>query len=717
MNAVDDGDPPSQEPPTTEVNVVDDGDPPSQEPSTAEVNSADDGDPPSQEPPTTEVNAADDGDPPPQEPPTTEVNVVDDGDPPSQEPSTAEVNVVDDGDPPSQEPSTAEVNAADDGDPPLQEPPTTEVNVVDDGDPPLQESPVSNQSSSDKEEYKRYETEQDTVKGQRSPRKIGARRSIHKSGPLRSCNGVSVSPFTPKPELRCRQPLGSQHWEIFLSVPQECDIKSVHHDETELFAQNGEYRPLTFSGILVIVYDDDTKDEIPLYDRTCLIFKLQKDWQGDGRKTSAITQGHFIVFVPIEYTRVGVALVEADKCIDTNYLAHYFFNSQDTQAGTLGGFEEFDVPSTQAGYALCGEVIHDDSEDGGLFVGTIPRLVPAKGIVWARVGEEKTNGWQGENFNPTDKTLKDVLGERHGRFYVRVYNESVRLIDSGEFRYIASLKKIVINGVPYSRKMLVAPTPCGHSPSTLQFIANDGATIGAKLKTATPFVTVGSDGTAKIAPHPNGDETTWVIDGVDVVIKLPRLWWRIVLPDRDPVCWGDKPMRLSRDEFRSLSHANLEVRVPAFIRDVQAGFKRLDQKFPVENDRSNLRRVSLPIAAFVDYEEIDKPLTGDVGLKIRCGEVEIVLIDITSEHQKLTMLCSNTSNAVQESPQFTKGLRAHVKCSSGRMRYGRGFSCGELQAAGISKAEAVSMSLTVDMRRRSMHSLNIESLKEVERNA
>ena len=641
----------------------------------------------------------------------------------------------------------------------------------------------------------------------RGPRNIRGRREASTSPPNEPSGGRRT--FKPKPELICRRsPIDSWQWDMILSIPQECNVARVSHGDHELTAKNSEYCLTSFSGSLAIEYGDGTNDEMSLVGDAPLIFKLRNEWQGDGRRISGITRGHFVVVAPSKWTRKGSAPVSPESCTDTDYTAHFFFIDQDDETG---GFEEHPLSLTQTGFVLEGERLHDDSEDGDLFVGDALTLKPAEGIVWARVGGEATNAWPGENFNPADRTLGGVLGNRQGRFYIRVYDESVSLADSGEFRYCADLQEIRVKGESYSQDMLLAPSLDGHSEATLQFVDVQGATIQPKLKVENPHVDVAPDGTALLAPHPECDETTWLLapnGSVEVVIRLPRVWWRIVRPNAGPGCWCDKAFSMSRDEFREQAEAEVQIRVPSSIKNVRAGFgsgKDLDQSFRVEH---GLRQVSLPLNAFVDYEQIDEASTDEVSLNIRCSDVEIVLMHIIPDPpppvpeppqpepeppQPEPELPQSEPEPPQpepeppqpepespqpdpespqpdpespqpepeppqpepESPQpepeppqpepeppqpepeppqpepeppqpepeppqpepaeppQVPERSAYVKRPDGSLRYGKGFSRRELQAVGMTNADAARLSIPTDLRRRTAHRANIEALDEV----
>ena len=545
------------------------------------------------------------------------------------------------------------------------------------------------------------------------PREIGGRRTKStQTADTVNRDARDRSTFKPRPELICRSSSGSWQWEIMLSAPRECNITEVRQNNTPLSAENGEYRLSNFSGSLFIKYADiEKKESFSLFDdKAPLIFKLQNDWAGSGRKISGITQGHFIVIAPCEWTRTGHVPVESTQCVDTNYLAHYFFKDKDDITNDVGGFEECAIALTQSGFQLSGKYIIDDSDDGRLFVGTPPVLEPKLGLTWARVGEEDKLGWSGENFKPAVKPLGQVMGQRQGRFFLRVYDDEM-LIDSGEFRYCKDLDEIQVNGQPYSQDLLLVPSSDGHSLALLRLVGTRDNTIIPALKKNNPHAVVAPDGIVAVAPCQEGDEVTMSLKSengsVDVVIKLPRIWWRLKRTNNDLNSWSDTPLVMTREEFRELAYANavIELQLPSHIRNVYAGFENdIDRSIPVAK--------GLLLADFVDYAEIGSSLNGVAALRVQCDEKTILtLIQVTAD------LPPTKPDRSPELHLASKEYAAHVKRAGGSWRCGKGFSRGELQEAGLTVTDAARLHIRVDKRRRGVHQTNISTLNEVKNNA
>ena len=302
------------------------------------------------------------------------------------------------------------------------------------------------------------------------PRRIGGRRGHDLTSVERSPKDDAKGKrrFMPRPHLICRQERGSWRWEVVLSVDDECNIAEVQHDGSEpLPIVNGECCLSSFIGSLSTVLADGQRLEFALFDGRPMVFKSRNNWDGDSRKVEGITNGYFIVIAPREWKRTGCPPVEPAECTDTNFTAHYFFRGRGESAGDVDGFEEYETVLTRSGLDFIGDRVFDDSEDGELFVGPVPKLNPLSGTAWARVGEEKKGGWQGENFKPAEQFLADVLNVRQGQFFVRVYDDDTKLLDSDEFRYLRDLREIRVNGEPYSANTLLVPPSTGHSRTEL----------------------------------------------------------------------------------------------------------------------------------------------------------------------------------------------------------------------------------------------------------
>ena len=158
----------------------------------------------------------------------------------------------------------------------------------------------------------------------RSPHDIGGQRGTQRQKNPPSPNNNSRRVPTPRPELICREAQGTQKWEVILSVPKECNVETVRHDNKHLEALNGEYCPSSLTGCLSVEYTDCKKtDTFSLYDDKPMIFKLKGDWAGDGRKIDGITKGCFIVIAQSEWERTGRIPIEPAYCTDIGFKAHY----------------------------------------------------------------------------------------------------------------------------------------------------------------------------------------------------------------------------------------------------------------------------------------------------------------------------------------------------------------------------------------------------------
>ncbi len=388
----------------------------------------------------------------------------------------------------------------------------------------------------------------------------------------------------------------------------------------------GEWRLSTFAGEISVSFGNGDSIDVPLFNqKSPMIFKLSDDWTGDGHRVRAMTKGHFILIAPEGWAREGHVPVAPEACSDTGFKAHFFFRDGSESEAETGGFPEHEIALTASGFELHGQSIFDDSEDGDLFVGDPPKLRASPGVVWARVGEERKDGWRGENFKPAGKELGDVLGQRQGRFFIRVYDAD-GLLDSGQFRYLRDLRQILVNEAPYTPQTLLVPPPTGHPPTEVWFVGADGAAIAPNLPSDAPRAAE-VEGNVELKPDPDADDFTCALETgggrADIVLKLPRVWWRLGQDgDEAEGPWRDSEITMTRREFREAAERNavVRLRVPKRVKSVRVGFgDEVDRAYPSKrsqererNDTDRRAYVQLPLSDFGDYTQIDQWLAGDV---------------------------------------------------------------------------------------------------------
>ena len=419
-------------------------------------------------------------------------------------------------------------------------------------------------------------------------------------------------------------------WEIALSVDDSA--KSVEHNGNPLSIKDGEFPLTSFTGSLSVFLTDGRKTIVSLFDNRPLIFKLNKDWTGTGRKVPRITIGHFIVIAPGDLVRRGHVPIEPESCSDPTFMAHYFFRKGSESTEEIGGFEECEIDTITSGFELAGKRVCDDSEMGDLFVEAPPHAFIASQVVWARVGEERAGGWSGENYKPAERTLAHILDGRQGSFFIRVYDKET-ILDSGNFRYFKSLREILVNGELYSKDLLLVPPPEGHHPTNIRIIDADGKPLQPILPPEAE-AELARNNDLIVRPHPNADEISFELESgkgrVEITLHLPRIWWLMEREDGiGEEKWRSTPFKMTRLEFKEFadSKAILRLRLPKRIRSVNVGFDD-------ETDRNYTKRadeVALPLEDYVDYSQIDQRLTKDSLFNVRFGQKELTLIKVVAD--------------------------------------------------------------------------------------
>lgn len=678
-------------------------------------------------------------------------------------------------------------------DPPPGEPPSQE-DPPDPGPAEEPEPPENTDEDGDENpppEEDENEEEPPSTPPPKAPLEHGGRRNRSNPPPsvINKPDSESPPPLRPggRPELICRKALESSHWSLTLSIPSGANITSVMQSGAPLDASTGACKIPSVASGLTIVHESGETTDMPLFDSGPLIFKFSKNWSGDGRKVRAVTKGHFIIVAPRDWHRTGKVPVEPEACEDPGFTAHYFYRRSDSVEEDAGGFEEWAPELTDSKFRLEGNVLFDCHDRGDLFGGDVPQLRCGSEVAWARVGNEGGGAWRGENFNPSERELADVLNGRQGSFFVRVYDKNATLLDSGEFRFAKHLKQILINGEPFSRTSLLLPSADGHPRAKLQFVDADGTVKQPRLDEDSAGSKLMPDGTIVINRHPGSDHLRCaLVDAeysVEVAIVIPRIWWRLEGGGEASKRWRDKAFALSRSEFRRRAHKGqgLRIRLPQCVKAVQAGFgEDLDSRYP--NDGSGCL---IPLLEFVDSQQVDEVLLEDALFNLQldrssADSVELPIMRLTADPLpepppeiiefkavttagagKLTATlhwttrnaggasariepdigevdlngsvdvrpggtgtytlkltkpgfpAATRSVACMIQPRARPGLqpRPQVIRTGGGWRCGNGFSRGEVRAVGFTRSTAAWAAIPVDKRRRSTHSINVESLR------
>lgn len=473
----------------------------------------------------------------------------------------------------------------------------------------------------------------------RPPREIAGRRGAGASGASSSEPTALAprAPRAPRAELMCRK--DGMLWEVFLSTTDDYELEDVRHGPKSLDHKDGKCALTSLSGSLTAAVGGGEPLQIDLAndDRT-MIFKLRADWQPPGRLVHGITQGHFIVVAPADWERTGYVPVEPAYCTDRSFRAHYVHRTRDGSGDV--GFEGRKISLNRASVDLEGHAVFDDRDAGALFGGSAPpTLANAHGIEWARVGEEDGGSWPGENFRPPSRGLPDVLCDRQGRFYVRLYDKESRLL-SDEFRYLRGLREVRVNEQPYTERTVLLPEPTGHPPTKVRFVSEE-AHVSINLPSQATHARVDGD-CIVVDPVPEADMVSCVLasptgEQVKVELRLPRVWWRLELPAStvgELGDWLDKPICITRQEFREYAErdTNLRVLLPRRVKGAHIGFdQEVDRHYKVERTESIHSSLVVPLAHLRDYRQIDRRLLEDAVLSMGAMEIELPLIRVSRD--------------------------------------------------------------------------------------
>lgn len=489
---------------------------------------------------------------------------------------------------------------------PPQSPPCTHPPIL----PEHQSSTEDNQNQKGKETH---------------PADIGGKRDTTRPESNPEAKEKELSSF--RPQLMCRRKAGA--WQVIVSANEECPIKGVRLGNQDLEVINQECPIDSLEGHLVTWSENGDKREVALFNGEPLIFKFSKNWKGT--EISQITNGHFIVIAPAEWTRVGDRRDTggAEPCKDEKFRAHFFSRNKNDSDEEIKGFEG--QPPLPVGLSIewDGERVVDDSGKGILFVGDAPKPKSLPGVEWARVGEERKGGWKGKNFKPEEiKTLAEVLNGREGRFFLRIYNAHGAMLDSEPFRYMSQLKEIRVDGEPYTADTVIPPKPEGYSPVEVCFIARDGSRLTSKLSPKSSHVKLAGD-VIKVPPHHKADRIVCALEtktsDVQIVLQLPRIWWQLASGDTNEAEWSAKPIVMTREKFRTLARDEIKISILSKrCKLVHAGFNdELRQKCERKNEEDCIK---IDLFEFISHKQLEQESYDKLQFKVEwMGEVTTLI--------------------------------------------------------------------------------------------
>ncbi len=502
-------------------------------------------------------------------------------------------------------------------------------------DPPKEETPPPLDSLPPPEKSQpQSESEQNRTpqKQQSKPPKAPGKRG--KTNQIAENDNRAPKPRPPQCRFVCYEE-NNGRWAVALAIEGGQDVQSVRQGK-EITANDGRYILEDISAEVTVEFKGEHSSKaLNLFDEhndehKFVVFKMRKDWQGEGQKVKTLSSGEYIVFAHKSCgKRIGKPPIEAGQCRYSDFSAHFFFLSEDSEMND--GFENCSLPSSTKRFSLKGRSFADDSDLGELFGGDAPQLIDAeewRGISWIVVGREK-GGKALAKFRPEEKTihpkeipLAEVLGERSGWFFVRIYDAKVKLLDSFDFRRAKGLKNIFINNQSLGEVDPIEPSMNGHTKTIVQF----GGNLSVHPADDSNRICKVRENTFAVLPHPDNDGTKWVLgsgeDCVEAEILLPRIWWKFIEEKGKEGDWRDTPIEMEREKFRRAENEKIRIRLPLCIPEIVVGFDDLNStdnptfRTKLSTDRKTCE-VELRLDSFADYQDIKKPLRKAMDLRVK----------------------------------------------------------------------------------------------------
>ncbi len=483
------------------------------------------------------------------------------------------------------------------------------------------------------EERKRLERERKRTieevrsRERRTPVKRGGRpRGLEQKGEIG--RPPRTRPHSLKPELVCWK--DGWRWCVGIEVPEGSETLNISQREEVLERDplDESRYPLRHIGGVVKLAWTSEEEYIPLLstERNYLIFKMRKDWKGLGRSIRYPTMGHYLVIVPLGWTRdeevSGPASVNPEDIQSDGYKAHFFYQEKDGQLAI--GFidangERIRIESGGHRFEIIGKEIEDDSEDMGALFKEPPCIRALDKTSWTEVGVivvgkegRGKNRWRTQYIPHVslieNELPQEIADQRGGWYFLRIYDNCDDLLESMDFRFLMTLDNIRVESSGF------LPGPDGYDDSTIRFLHQASCRIELvdnDIRDNLQIQREAGQTLVTVPPYADCDKSHWILrDGdaeVEVTVLVERIWWTYGNVKITPTVWNDKLIDLSRKYFTATSELALWVKLPRFrfLRKINVGFDRVrSRSFQIEVGKKEL---VVPFRDFCDSDEIQNP--------------------------------------------------------------------------------------------------------------
>lgn len=453
-----------------------------------------------------------------------------------------------------------------------------------------------------------------------------------------------------KPEIVCWK--RERQWMLAVEVPEELLEKSnLVILQTNSLLQRDEWEEVCWrlnhvSGDVIIRWsDDDSSKEakVELGHNDHLLFKLSGQSLDRGRFVKVPSAGSYLVIVPEDWRRDEVlsgSPPAMPEPVDLpGYQAHFFdLEKGDDQkiAFQLPNGQPRVIEAKAPRFELIGSRLGDASEYmGPLFGEGPPRIRALDAHVWNSVGtivvgeEGRGRGRWRMSFSPdlgqVEQDLPSEVADRKGGWYfLRFYNSDDDLIESIDFRFLSVLREIRLRQPPH------LPAGNGYQPACVEFLHETDCVVQPASNLTNIQVECQDDKTIlSIPPDPTCDESQWLVGPkrgpqVEVTINVERIWWAIGEENNPPDKWQDRPLLLSREDFKATSSKTLWLRLPRcrWVDKIFVGFERSSARpYAVKvTDRA----VAIPLREYGDCPEVEDQ-TQEYNLKLWGKDSEGIL--------------------------------------------------------------------------------------------